>query len=221
MDFVVSKLFEVLIAVFWFVAGESTDRLAGSFPFSGPYSVIGAAWIVFFLYWLVAAFTSKRTQKRQPSGQRLILLIYMVGASSLLFEDRADFGVLSHRFVPGLPWIAETGAVMAIAGVAFAIWARNHIGRNWSGMVTIKEDHQLIRTGPYSRIRHPIYTGILLAVLGSALANGEYRSLLAFGLIAIGLAYKAKTEEMLLAEHFGSAFQEHKRLTGFFLPRLS
>jgi protein-S-isoprenylcysteine O-methyltransferase Ste14 len=103
--------------------------------------------------------------------------------------------------------------------VAFAIWARRHIGRNWSGQVTIRKEHELIRTGPYARIRHPIYTGILLALAGTALAIGEYRAILAFAVIAIGFIVKAKREESFLAMQFGPAFDEHRQQTGFFLPR--
>jgi len=87
--------------------------------------------------------------------------------------------------------------------------------------VMLKHDHELIRTGPYARIRHPIYTGLLLAVLGTAIAIGEYRAILGFVLILVGFSYKAKREEALLEGHFGAAFEEHKRHTGFFLPRFS
>jgi protein-S-isoprenylcysteine O-methyltransferase Ste14 len=85
--------------------------------------------------------------------------------------------------------------------------------------VTIRKDHELIRTGPYARIRHPIYTGLLLAVAGTTIAIGEYRAILAFVLIAIGFTVKARREESLLSTEFGPSFEEHRRQTGFFLPR--
>jgi protein-S-isoprenylcysteine O-methyltransferase Ste14 len=103
--------------------------------------------------------------------------------------------------------------------VAFAIWARRHIGRNWSGQITIRQEHELIRTGPYARIRHPSYTGLLLALAGTAIAIGEYRAIVAFAVIAIGFVVKAKREESLLTKEFGRAFDEHRQQTGFFLPR--
>ena len=111
------------------------------------------------------------------------------------------------------------GALLTAAGVGFAIWARRHIGKNWSGQVTIRKEHELIRTGPYAHIRHPIYTGMLLAVAGTAIAIGEYRAIVAFAVIAIGLVVKARREESFLATQFGPAFDEHRRQTGFFLPR--
>ena len=85
----------------------------------------------------------------------------------------------------------------------------------------IKEGHELIRSGPYARIRHPIYTGILLATIGTALAIGEYRGLLAVGMLLTGFIRKARKEESFLAAEFGAAFDEHRRRTGFFLPRIS
>jgi protein-S-isoprenylcysteine O-methyltransferase Ste14 len=105
--------------------------------------------------------------------------------------------------------------------VAFAISARWHIGGNWSANVTIKEDHKLIRTGPYAHIRHPIYTGILLAALGTVIAIGEYRGLASLVLLTVGFIFKAKRKEDFLSSEFGAAFEEHKRHTEFFLPRFS
>ena len=107
------------------------------------------------------------------------------------------------------------------ARLAFAIWARFTLGGNWSAEVQIKEGHTLIRKGPYKLIRHPIYTGILLMLVGDALAIGEVRAYLALFLIVIGFVRKAKKEESYLANEFGPAFDEHIRHTGFLLPRFS
>jgi protein-S-isoprenylcysteine O-methyltransferase Ste14 len=87
--------------------------------------------------------------------------------------------------------------------------------------VQIKENHQLIRSGPYAHIRHPIYTGILLALAGTAVTVGEYRAILGVTLFLIGFVRKAKKEESFLATEFGPAFDEHRRHTGFFLPRFT
>jgi protein-S-isoprenylcysteine O-methyltransferase Ste14 len=103
----------------------------------------------------------------------------------------------------------------------FAIWARYRLAQFWSASVALRADHQLIRTGPYSHIRHPIYTGMLTAVLGTALAVGRYRALVAFAAVLLGFIWKSTREEKLLASQFGPAFEEHRRHTGFFLPRFS
>ncbi|HYL46878.1 MAG TPA: isoprenylcysteine carboxylmethyltransferase family protein, partial [Candidatus Limnocylindrales bacterium] len=96
-----------------------------------------------------------------------------------------------------------------------------HLGKYWSAEVTIRSGHELIRTGPYAHIRHPIYTGILLALVGTVLVIGEYRALAALAIAVIGFVRKAKKEESFLEGQFGAAFEEHRRLTGFFLPRFS
>ena len=86
--------------------------------------------------------------------------------------------------------------------------------------MTIKVEHELIRNGPYAYVRHPIYTGILLALVGTALAIAEWRALIAVALVWIAFYTKARVEEKMLAQEFGAAFAEHRRRTGFFLPRL-
>jgi protein-S-isoprenylcysteine O-methyltransferase Ste14 len=105
--------------------------------------------------------------------------------------------------------------------MAIAFWARVHLGSNWSGVVTLKEGHELIRTGPYRNIRHPIYTGILIAFLGTALVNGQVRGLIALGIIWVSFLIKARREEIFLAQEFGPKFEEHTRHTGMFLPKFS
>jgi protein-S-isoprenylcysteine O-methyltransferase Ste14 len=184
-------------------------------------TVIGWAWIVFLLYWLAAAFRLNQMKRLEPAHERMLRFIVMVIAFLLLFKSRPEFGPLNERFIPDISWISAVGAALVCFGIAFAIWARYHIGRYWSSTVSLRADHQLIRTGPYSWIRHPIYTGILLALAGTALAVGRYRAVLGLAIMFAGFVWKAKREEDLLSTEFGPAFQEHKRLTGFFLPRIS
>ena len=92
----------------------------------------------------------------------------------------------------------------------FAIWARNVLGRNWSGIVTLKQDHELIRTGPYRYVRHPIYTGLLIAFAGSAIARGEWRGLLALAIAFVALWRKLKLEEQWMIETFGDAYRRYR-----------
>lgn len=183
-----------------------------------PPEIMEAAWIAFAVYWFWAARNQKRVQQREPVLPRLFHIIYMVCGFVLLYSKDSRLAALNRRFLHDRPWIEMLGAVLTVAGVAFAIWARRHIGKNWSAQVTIRKEHDLIRTGPYARIRHPIYTGLLLAVAGTAIVIGEYRALLALALIFIGFTFKAKREELLLTKEFGPAFDEHRRETGFFLP---
>ena len=110
---------------------------------------------------------------------------------------------------------------LTAAGVAVAFWARWHLGTNWSGVVTLKEGHELIRTGPYRRIRHPIYTGILLALFGTMLEIREVRGLIAVAIVWISFYVKARREDSFLAQEFGERFREHAQHTGMFLPKMS
>ena len=183
--------------------------------------VISAAWIIFLLYWIVASRGRKKAERSEPKNVRILHMLFMAAGFVLLFSSDPRFGPLNQRFLPGLFWIQELGIALALVGIAFAIWARRHIGSNWSAEVTIREEHQLIRSGPYGHIRHPIYTGMLIALVGTALAVGKYRAIIALAIFVVGFTKKAKREESLLADQFGPAFEEHKRLTGFFLPRFS
>jgi protein-S-isoprenylcysteine O-methyltransferase Ste14 len=112
------------------------------------------------------------------------------------------------------------GLALTAAGLALSIWAREHLGRNWSALVALKVDHQLIRSGPYARLRHPIYTGILVAIFGTALSVGQYRALAAMVIFLAGFAWKAQREERMLRRQFGSDYDDYRRETGVLLPRL-
>jgi protein-S-isoprenylcysteine O-methyltransferase Ste14 len=185
--------------------------------------IINGLWLVFALYWLVSALKRKRTKERESFGHRLLYVIPLALTITILFRDN---GGLRHtwmavRFVPDTSAMQTLGVLLTAAGVFIAIWARYHLGANWSGTVTLKEGHELIRTGPYRSIRHPIYTGILIALLGTAIAIGEVRALIGV-VIAWGSFYiKATREESLLVKEFGSNFVEHQHRTGMFLPRFS
>jgi protein-S-isoprenylcysteine O-methyltransferase Ste14 len=112
-------------------------------------------------------------------------------------------------------------AGLTALGVAISIWARLALGSNWSGVVTLKEDHELIRQGPYRWVRHPIYTGILLSFAGTALIEGRLRGWLGFAMVWATFYFKARREENFLRQEFGEGFEEHTRKTGMFLPKLT
>ena len=182
---------------------------------------INALWILLGLYWMVPASKLKRTTKRESMGQRLSHVLALAVAFYLLSRPRGHYGWLGARFVPATDAAAWVGVWLTAAGVSMALWARWHLGPNWSGVVTIKEGHELIRSGPYRSIRHPIYTGIGLGVLGTAVAMGEVRGLLAVGIAWLSFYVKARREEAFLRQEFGDSFAEHRRRTGMFLPRFS
>jgi len=187
-------------------------------------TVLGYLWSGFGLYWLAAAVRGKSGseaahQTGEPHLFRVVRVSILFTTFALLFWQRLAIGILAQRFVPDLPAMDYAGFAATLAGLALATWARIHLGRNWSDKVVIQEGHQLIRTGPYARLRHPIYSGVLLGVLGTALVLGEWRGLVAFVLLLTNYAIKARKEDRVLAQSFGAEFEEHKRRAGFLLPR--
>src|SRR5208283_1839808 len=112
-------------------------------------------------------------------------------------------------FLPWSTWLFWVGAALTATGLLFTVWARIHIGKNWSGIVTIKEGHELITTGPYAIVRHPIYAGLLLAFVGSALARAEWRRVLAVAIAIWAFWHKLRIEEQWMREQFGNAYQEY------------
>jgi protein-S-isoprenylcysteine O-methyltransferase Ste14 len=111
-----------------------------------------------------------------------------------------------------------TGLVLTALGIGFTIWARLWIGGNWSGTITIKEEHELIQNGPYAIVRHPIYSGFLMALLGTAIVQGEVRALLGFPLAVLGWGLKLRMEESFMTQQFGSAYLDYKRRVKALVP---
>jgi protein-S-isoprenylcysteine O-methyltransferase Ste14 len=186
-----------------------------------PARIISDLWILFALYWLVSALNRKKTKRRESVRQRLLYILPLLAAFYLLYRYDFSHGWLGTRFVPDTPLVQWLAVLITAAGVAIAFWARFHLGSNWSGVVTLKEGHELIRTGPYRTIRHPIYTGILVAFLGNAVLIGQVRGLIGLAIIWASFYIKARREESFLAQEFGPNFNEHTRHTGMFLPKLT
>jgi len=176
-------------------------------------------WYVFLIYWAISALRIKQTKVTEELGGRLLHVAVMVLACYLLFSERLGIGPLSSRFLPKEVYIQDLGVVLTYLGVGLAIWARYSIGQNWSGRVTLKVDHQLIQSGLYGYMRHPIYTGLLLASAGTALVVGEWRCVAGLLVAIFELSRKAAKEEALLASEFGSNYQQYRQRTGFLLPR--
>jgi protein-S-isoprenylcysteine O-methyltransferase Ste14 len=124
---------------------------------------------------------------------------------------------LTRRFLPEGNLVLVLGVALLAAGLGFSVWARRHLGRNWSSQVVVKEDHALIRSGPYQHLRHPIYTGILLAFLGTAVTIGEWRALLAFLFAVVAFAVKGRAEEQRMVGIFPE-YQQYRRETAALIP---
>jgi len=183
------------------------------------HTIVVVLWITWLTAWCTASFNIKRARIRNATLSNLIIIGMAIAAFLLMFVLDMHVGWMDRRFAPHSRVIEITGVLGTALGLTFTLWARLHLGRNWSASVRIGEEHELISSGPYARIRHPIYTGVLFAFLGTALVYGRWRSAAALILYAAQFAYKARREEVLLTREFGLAFEEHRRRTGFFLPR--
>lgn len=182
--------------------------------------ILGSIWAVFGVYWLVAGSRGKPEQTSESPIYRLLRLTILVVVFTLLFAEwTATLGPLGLRFLPYRPVLGYIGFVLAVTGIALAMWARIHLGQFWSDKVVLKVDHQLIRTGPYGHLRHPIYSGVLLGVAATALVLGEWRGVLAFLILLANYWIKARREDRMLADRFQESFAEHEKQAGFFLPK--
>lgn len=198
-----------------FVAGIQIPSTADAFQISSK------IWFAWCIVWLLMAAWSKPSKRREFPWQRLEHVIPLVFAFMLIYNHVFAWGWLGTRIVLQNSIVAAIGLLLTAGGLVFAVWARIALGANWSGTVTIKSGHNLIRRGPYRWIRHPIYTGLLASFVGTVLLQGEIRSILGFVLILAALYRKAKREERFLSEEFGDGFAEHAKHTGMFLPRFS
>ena len=178
-------------------------------------------WATWAAYWWVAASGTKQTVRREPWESRLLHVLPLIVAGWLVWSEHVPGSLLNERIFPWTPWIFGVAALITAAGLMFAVWARVHLGRNWSGTITIKQDHDLIDSGPYAIVRHPIYTGLLTALTGTALARGEWRGLLAVLIAWIALRRKLQVEERWMAERFGAQYEAYSRRVPALVPKMN
>jgi protein-S-isoprenylcysteine O-methyltransferase Ste14 len=178
-------------------------------------------WVGFFVLWMLWALRTKRTQNREGILSRLSYTIFVVAAYYLIFRYDVSASWLMTRIFPGHSWTAILGVAITAIGLGFAVWARAYLGGNWSSMVTVKVGHQLIRTGPYRWVRHPIYLGIIVGSFGTALAINELRGLVAVIVLYISFTIKRNIEEHTMAKVFGAEYQEYRQHTGAIFPGIN
>jgi protein-S-isoprenylcysteine O-methyltransferase Ste14 len=182
--------------------------------------IISALWTSFFFVWLLAWMWTKRTRERVPLSSRLLYGIPVCIGSYLMLTDNVQLGWLEWRLIPKNMLLQILAVSLTTAGIALAIWARFYLGQNWSSAVSIKVGHQLIHTGPYRWVRHPIYSGILLALIGTVLERGKPAGLLAIALFWLGFWIKSSMEERFMRKTFGQDYEAYSRTTGALVPRL-
>ena len=166
-------------------------------------------WIAHEIFWAVLSRGNKQTARKGRTLPRIVALAAILLGFALLYAPWFSVGILAAEITPENTLSGIAGAVLCGSGIFFAWWSRQTLGTNWSGEVTIKKDHELVQRGPYSIVRHPIYSGSLLALLGSAAAMNELKGFLAVGLVFVGLLKKIGEEESVLESHF-SEYREYK-----------
>ena len=177
-------------------------------------------WVAFLLIWLISAIKTKPAQQRESVSSRLSYTVFAIAAFYLVFAKQITQPWLRfHLLQPNLGTEA-LGVAITAAGIGFAVWARVYLGGNWSSNVTVKVGHELVRTGPYRLVRHPIYTGMILALLGTALQRAQVRGLIAVVLLYVGFKMKSKIEERAMTSTFGAEYAEYSRTTGAIVPKL-
>jgi len=178
--------------------------------------VIGAGWVVFWIYWLAMSVGVKTGQNRWArfAGVRVAFIVVVL----LLVRLRA-FGKHSSTSVTHDPWLVGAGLALWVLGIALAVWARVYLGRNWGMPMSTKEDPELVTTGPYHLVRHPIYSGIILGFVGTAIAVSLYW-LIAVALIGGYFIYSATVEERNMAKQFPDTYPAYKRSTKMLIPYL-
>ena len=183
--------------------------------------IIVALWGVLAIVWgTTALYDTKPMMKAQSSGSRLLQTALLICGLGLLYGRSYGIPWLDLPIIHERTWVPWLGVWMAGVGVAFAIWARTILGGNWSGMATLKVGHTLIRGGPYRVVRHPIYTGILAAVIGTAVADGSLHALFAIPLCTLSYWLKVRTEESLLIGQFGPDYLQYRQQVKALIPYL-
>jgi len=175
-------------------------------------------WFTYVAYWWAKSADRKKTEQIESLLSRGIRLISMVAAIVLLAFQDISLGILDRQLLPFAGIDFWAGAGMTICGLTFSVWARHCLGRNFSQAVTIKKDHELITNGPYAFVRHPIYSGLLLALTGSAIGLDKWRGAFAVILVFSALWYKLRIEEQWMLAHFGKAYEEYARRHAALVP---
>lgn len=187
---------------------------------SYEYWGIASLWLLWAAYWMVSARGTKQSAQAEPRSSRLTHLVLLAAAFALAVLPGLGIRLLGWRIIPDRIIAFVIGVGIEALGLGFAVWARVHLGQYWSATIDIKTEHQLIRSGPYALVRHPIYTGLVLAFVGTVLAEDEISGLLVLGLVVIAYTRKIWIEETWLACQLGEEYSAYQRKVKRLIPFL-
>lgn len=191
-----------------------------------PMALCLYCWVGLSVYWSLAARGASAARAAESSRSRARHLSLITAAQLLAFWPFAGWPFAAPlplafpRMLPDWPWLGPAGVTVTVAGLALAVVSRRALGRHWSGEVTVKVGHELVRSGPYRRIRHPIYTGVIAMYVGPALVSGRWQGAVSLALVAVAYARKILQEERVLRREFGAAYDDYRRAAGALLLRL-
>ena len=188
--------------------------------YSSGLGAIRVCWIIFVVVWLLGAAWTKRTIYRESSAERARYWLVLVIGYFLVIKSSGLPPPFDWLVVPHTTSSAWGGVFLCVSGLVFAIWARLILGRNWSGVITLKEGHELIESGPYRVARHPIYTGILAMFAGTAIAIGYFGGFIGLLLLFVSFWMKLKREEDLMLKHFPTKYAAYQRRVKRIIPFL-
>jgi protein-S-isoprenylcysteine O-methyltransferase Ste14 len=179
---------------------------------------INAVWLLVAIYWAVGVVRAKPAVRRESTLSSALHVVMGCAAVALVWDPATGIGVLGHRLTSAAAWAQWLGLAVTICGCAFAIWARACLGSNWSAMVTVKQNHELILRGPYTVVRHPMYSGFLLALAGTVISVGEIRAFVGLGLAFIAFFLKTVAEERFMREEFSGEYARYSRRVRRLIP---
>jgi protein-S-isoprenylcysteine O-methyltransferase Ste14 len=188
--------------------------------YSVAFKIISDCWILFAVIWMVAAFWTKQSVYKERGRRLLRYTIPLLIGAYLIFKGQRLCDPLDLRVIPHVDALAWIGVVLCVAGLAFCIWARFTLGRNWSGVVTLKGGHDLITRGPYALVRHPIYTGLLAMIVATVIVLGHVAGIIALPFVFVGLWIKLRYEEKLMLQKFPDEYATYQRRVKRLIPFL-
>jgi protein-S-isoprenylcysteine O-methyltransferase Ste14 len=180
-------------------------------------NIVIICWVIFWLYWFIAAFSAKKNTKlniRQFAGVRFGIIVLIIILFRVLNVQNYSF---ERHVAANNKLLSIAGLIIFFAGLILAIWARRHLGRNWGTPMSQKQDPELVTSGPYKYIRHPIYSGILLAMLGTAIVSTLFW-LIIFAVTGLYFVYSAVEEEKLMVKQFPKVYPAYKSKTKMLIP---